>query len=132
MNLATLADVVARPGLAVRPHIALKGRAQIRRQQLVVPGGLGETIVAGEIMQGDVVLVHPVARRDRFRGKTDDLAVFPHGFVRLDLGDRHFVAARHAFARDDAGNGVPGGDLVDGDDDIVLGGKANKTRIAHG
>ena len=44
------ADVVARAGPAVRAHVAFEGGAQLRRQQLVVPGALGETVVAREVM----------------------------------------------------------------------------------
>ena len=125
------ADIIARPGLAVRPHIAFEGRALIRRQQLVVPGAFGETVVAREVVQRDVLLVHPVAGRDRLGGKADDLPVFAHRLVGLDRRDRHLVAARHALTRGRAGNHGARGKRVDGDNDIVVGGKSDETRAAH-
>ena len=126
------ADIVARAGLAVRPHIALEGGAQLRRQQLVVLGGLGEAVVAREIVQRDVLHMHPVARRDRLRGKADDLAVFAHRLVLRDGRDRHFVAARNALARGDAASASAERNLVDRDYDVVVRRETNGAGIGHG
>jgi hypothetical protein len=66
------ADVIARAGLPIRALVAFEGRAQLRRQDFVVLGGLREAIVAREIVHDDVVFVQPVARRDLLGGKSDD------------------------------------------------------------
>ena len=125
------ADIIARAGLAVRPHITLKRRALLRRQHLVVLCRLRETILAREIVHLDVMLVHPIAGRDRFCGKADDLAVFPHRRAFGDGSHGHLVAARDALARGQAGSLGVGGDLIDGDDDIVIGRKADGSRRVH-
>ena len=59
------ADIVSRAGFSVGPQIAFECRTQLWRQNLVVLCAFGKTIVAGEIAQRDVLLVHPVTRRDR-------------------------------------------------------------------
>jgi hypothetical protein len=49
------------------------------------------------------------------------LSVFPYGLAFADACQRHFVAARHAFARGHARGYGSGGNLIDGDNDIVIG-----------
>ena len=55
------ADIISCAGFSVRPEIAFECRAQLRRQDLVVLRALGKLIVAGEIAQPDIVLMHPIA-----------------------------------------------------------------------
>lgn len=86
-------DVIARAGLAVGPPIALKGAAGERRR---VGGDFaGGRIVAGELAGGQVVCVNPRARRDRFSGEADDLAVLDHRFVGGNRIECDFVAEFH-------------------------------------
>jgi hypothetical protein len=58
------ADVVARAGFSVGPQIAFKRRALLRRQDLVVLCSFGKPVVACEVMQSHILLVHPVAGRN--------------------------------------------------------------------
>ena len=60
------ADVISCAGFSVGPDIAFECRTQLRRQNLVVLCALGKFIVAGEIAECHVLLMHPIARRDRF------------------------------------------------------------------
>jgi hypothetical protein len=114
------ADIVPRADFPVGPLVAFEGRTQLWRQDLVVLSAFGKTIVAGEIAQRDVMLVHPVTGRDWLRRKTDRLSVLPHRLPFADRRYRHLVATRHALARGNACRGDVGCDLIDGDDDIVF------------
>src|SRR5262249_18575474 len=118
--------------LAVVAHIAFERRAHLRRQQLVVLRVLGETVVAGEIVQGDVVSVYPVAWGNVLRGEADDLPEFPDRLVLAGRGDGQLVAARAALACGE-GSGLRAlGDLVDRDDHIVVWREADDAGIGHG
>jgi hypothetical protein len=116
----------------VRPPVALEGRAQLRRQHLIVFHVLADAVVAGEVVERDVVLVHPFAGRDRARRKADDLAELAHRRALADRLDRHLVAARDALARGDARRLDALPDRVDGDDDVVLGRQAHDAGRGHG
>jgi hypothetical protein len=56
-------------------------------------------ILPRKVVQDEIVLVHPLARLDCTRGKTDDLPVLSHGFIRRDRRRRHLMPARNALAR---------------------------------
>src|SRR5262249_61030760 len=79
----------------------------------------GERIVALELAKGAVVGVDVCARGNVVGRKADDLPVFANRLPLGDARDGELVAARHARARADACNLLPGLDRVDGDDDIV-------------
>jgi hypothetical protein len=117
------ADVIARTDFAVRPHVPLKRRAQFHRQHFVVLGAFGVPIVARKIMKSDVVFVHPLAGLDRLGSKADDLTIFANRIAFANRGDRHLMAARHAFARRDVGGLRAGRDLIHRDDNIIVGRK---------
>ena len=115
------ADVVARAGFSVGPQIAFKRRALFWRQDLVIFGSFGKPIVSRKVVQAHVLLMHPVAGRNGFRGKSDRLPVFRDRFACADGRHRHLVPARNPLARGHAGGSRAGRDLVDGDNDIVVG-----------
>ena len=79
------------------------------------------SIVAGEIMHLDIVLMHPVAGCDRTLGKADDLTELAYRFPLRDFLGRHLVAARNARLGHGAGSAATLLDIVDRDDDIVGG-----------
>ena len=81
---------------------------------------LAEPVVALEIVQPDIVLVHPLAGRDVRLRKPDDLSELADGLAFPDRLDRHLVAAQDALARRQAGGGGPLRDEIDGDDDVVV------------
>ena len=60
-------------------------------------------IVARELFHRAIVLVHPLARRDRPRGEADDLSEFADRRAGLHGRDRHLVPLGNALARADAG-----------------------------
>ena len=126
------ADVVARAGAPARAHVALEGRAQLGGEHLVVLRVLADAVVAGEIMERHVMLVHPFARADAARGKADDLAELAHRRALADRLDRHLVAARDALACGGARGLRARRHRVDGDDDVVLRRKADDARRGHG
>jgi hypothetical protein len=49
------------------------------------------------------------------------LSVFPYGLAFADACQRHLVAARHALACGHARCNGPGGYLINGDNDVILG-----------
>ena len=59
------ADIIPRARFSVWPQITVESRAQLGRQGLIVPCGLGKSVVAGEVMQADIMLVYPIAGRNR-------------------------------------------------------------------
>ena len=123
------ADIVPRPDLAVRALVALEGAALGERQHMLRLGGLGELVVAGEIVDAAIVLVDVLARPDRHLGEADDLPEFPD---RLALGDRHrrhLVALRHPAHRRHALRHRTGQDRVDRDEEVVIGMEAKDARI---
>src|SRR5262249_43133513 len=110
----------ARPDLAVGAPKALKGRLLLNGDNVLEPGVLAEMIVARELLHRAIVLMHPLAWRDRTGGETDDLPEFANRRAWFDRDDRHFVALGHAFASPHATRGFgTGGNFVDRDDHVV-------------
>ena len=115
------ADVVAGADLAVLAAIALEGAPLFERQHMLRGGGLGEVVVAGEVVDAAIVLVDEFARPDRRSGEADDLAELEDGFALGDRPGRHLVALGHARNRDDPLGGRAGQDRIDGNDHVVGG-----------
>ena len=59
------ADIVPGAGLPVGSQITLERRTQLGWQDFVVLCALGKTVVACEIAQRHILLVHPITGRDR-------------------------------------------------------------------
>ncbi len=125
-------EVVAGADLAVRAAEPLEGRLCLRRKNVLRAGIFGEMIVAGEIVHHDVVLVQPLARRDRGGRKADDLAELEDGLALADRDHRHLVAAGHPRQRRDALNDGAGSDRIDRDDEVVRLVEADDTRVECG
>jgi hypothetical protein len=123
--------VTARADLVAVATVAFECRARFRRQHFLVARLFGECVVAGEIVHLDIVLVHPIAGRDRLRGKADDLPEFADRLALRDRSDRHLVALGHAGACLDVGGGRTSGDRIDRDDDIVARIEAECARSGH-
>jgi hypothetical protein len=113
-------EIVARAGPAIAALVALEGGAQLGREEVVVAHVLAEPVVALEIVQTDIVLMHPLAGRDVRLRKTDDLPEFADGLAFPDRLDRHLVAAQDTIAGRQAGGGGSLRDEIDGDDDVVV------------
>ena len=127
------AEIVARARLAAGATEALEGRLAFDRQDRRGPSVLAEAVVAVEMADGAIVLVHPLARRDRRRGEADDLAELAHRLADRDRRGGELVAPGNALDRDRrADRRVAGTDFVDGDHHVVLRMQAKGARRAHG
>ena len=115
-------EIVAGAGLAAGAPEALEGRLLGGRQERLGHRAFGELVVALEIRpHGEVVLVHPIAGRDRLRGEADDLAELQHRRPGRDPDGRHLVALRDPGARREAlARRLAGFEHVDRHHDIVL------------
>lgn len=114
------ADVVARADSTVRANDAVERRARQRRRRTQVGPDLGLAPVLGH---GQVVDVDMIAGRDGGPGAADDLAIATHQTALLhrmagDLVPGVDVGARR---RVQAIRCVAGGDVVQGDGDVVGG-----------
>ena len=89
-------------------------------------------VVAREIMHDTIVFMHPVARLDQFRSKTDDLTELANRFAFGDWRGRKLVAFRNSGFRDGAVRRMRADlDLVDRDQNIVVGMQAQGARGVH-
>ena len=94
------ADVVAGSDTSVGTLDALECRGQIevrRRLDVHAPG-----IILGELAHADILHVDVLARRDRLRGKADDLAIALDRFADGDGFHRHLMACGNTLDGDDA------------------------------
>jgi hypothetical protein len=113
------ADVVPRARPARGSAKALEGGALGFRQEVVVARVLGEAVVAREIVEPYIVLVHPFAGRDVGRGEADDLAELLDRLAVPDGRDRHLVALHDALPGRDGVREIALLHGVDRDDDVV-------------
>jgi hypothetical protein len=113
----------------LRVPVALEGGAQVLGQKLVVFRVFSEAIVAREIVQADIMLVHPFARRDVALGEADDLPEFLDRLALADRLNRHLVTLEDSFAGREAGGAGALAHEVDGDDDVVLLMQADHARL---
>ena len=95
-------EIVARSDLAVCTPKALKGRLLLNGQDVLAARVLAKMIVARELFDRAIVLMHPFARGDRPGGEANDLPELADGRAFFDRDHRHFVALRNALASDDA------------------------------
>ncbi len=71
------ADIVAGADLAASAAEALESGLLIERQHGLRLGILGKMVIAGEVLHGDIMFVHPFAGLDRLGGESDDLTELP-------------------------------------------------------
>ena len=126
------AEIIARPRLAIGAAVAFEGRLLLDRQHVHGPRVLAEAVIALELVQHAIMLMHPFAGRDVLGGEADDLAELADGLAGGDGDRRHLVAARHALARADAHRRAADGKLLDGDQHVVRSVEAQGAGGGHG
>ena len=104
---------------------SLEGRLFGHRQHALGSRLLGMAVIAGKIVQHDVVFMQPFAGRDGVSGKADRLSELEYRLALRERGDRHLVAARDAGERRHALCHHPDIDGIDGDDKVVAFMEAN-------
>ena len=127
------ADIVAGADAAIGAAIALEGGALRLGQEVDGDSALGKGIVVYQRAVGPahaaIVLVHPIAGRDRFLGKADDLAELDHRVSRRNRPGGEFVPARNAADDADALSGL-GADIEIGQSHRDIVGGVEHERLA--
>ena len=118
------AQIVARTDLAVGAAVALEGRG--RHDGCGIAGIDFELVVAVHGMERDVVLMHPVARRNVLRRKADNLAELQRRLILGNRAHRRLVAGRNAARDLHVIHDVARGQTVHRYHDIVGGVKAQE------
>ena len=118
-------EIIACANLAVCPPESLEGCLFSHRQHALGSRLLGMAVIAGKIMQHDVVFMQPFAGRDRMSGKADRLSELEYRLALRERGDCHLVAAGYACERRHALCHHPDIDGIDGDDKVVTFMEAN-------
>ena len=89
------AEIVARSGLAAGAREALERRLALDRQDRFAAARPRRSRSRDRNADRAIVLVHPLARRDRRRGEADDLAELAHRLARRDRRRGELMAFGH-------------------------------------
>src|SRR5215470_10399307 len=84
-------------------------------------------LAGGDAQDLDIVLVNPLAGRDRFRGEADHLAELENWLAWSNGCRRHFVPAQDALTYPDALDLHRRCERIDRDNDVILLVQAQKT-----
>src|SRR3974390_2577419 len=88
-------------------------------------------ILPRKVVQKDIVLVPPVAGRDRPCGETDDLPILSYRFIHGNRHHRQLMPARNTLACGDGRGRAARQNGIDRHHDVVYGGEADDTRNAQ-